>query len=879
MTILSVYRAPFEVTPQVAWLPDGLTLAELAQRMPGLPADFAARGVICVNGRAVARRAWDMIRPKARHNGVAVEVTFHAPPQGGEDGGKSVLALVASIALTAFTGGIAGGSMAGWLGQSFAAKTFGAYALATGVQLIGSLALASLSAPPVAKSSARVRNEGSASAQGNTLEPNGPIPLVIGERKVFPPLACEPLTYFDGPDEIVEAVFCLAGPHRISDIRVGAAAIADLGVEYETREGWPGDPRLTLTRRQSRTVQVQSELRGHVVDDTDGRALAESTGNVTDDLPQPYIAVTRAAPDRHWLHLTFPQGLHYQGSDTVRMRVPVRLQIRSVGDADWINLPELHFQAANIRQLRATIELVWTDRAATPSAARTEGWVEARRASPGQTEAPVTADWVADSAFGAAGDAYLSANNLGSTGVLGVECDRYTARILLDPADFPPATYELRIIRGAAFRTSDYDPASYTVDGDVWDFWGYQGSAPGQIVQSRDGISDALYLMRSVSVWDDHPVQTDEVALIAIRARNRALENVSCIAGRWVRDWDGTGWNDWVVTSNPAPHLHDIYHGAQNANPVPLASIDDAALLVWRADDHSVNMIAEGLSVAELANIVAGAGYARPYMSEVYGVARDYDRSAEAPVQIFTPRNSSGFSWSKAFAALPDGLRVSFADSALEYETRQITVAQAGLIGPPRLLEQVTYEGPVTEAEVRDRATYDLETGRRRNTFYSLEAPAQAVVARRGDLVAVQHDMISQWHGAGIVVDLTFDGAGDVTHITLDCDVQISAEPDLLSVPDLLAVSDMLTLGQSSGAIVRGPSGPSAVLPLANATGTTNVLELVTPISAASIYEGALVSVVLSAAEILRLIVFSVDPLDDYQARLTLVDEAPELWT
>lgn len=878
MTILSVYRPPFELTPQVAWLPEGLTLAELAARMPGLPSDFGARGVICVNGRAVERRAWAMIRPKARHNGVAVEVTFHAPPQGGEDTGKSVLALVASIALTAFTGGIAGGSMASLLGKSFAAKTFGAYALATGVQLIGSLALASLSAPPVAKPAARLRNEGAASAQGNTLEPNGPIPLVIGERKVFPPLACEPLTYFDGPDEVVEAVFCLAGPHRLTDIRVGAAAIADLGVEYETREGWPGDPRLTLARRQSRTVQVQAELRGHIVDDADGRALAQSTGNIADDLPQPYIAVTRAAPDRHWLHLTFPQGLHEKGSETVRLRVPIRLQMRAVGDVDWINLPELHFQAANIRQLRATIELLWTDRAATPSAARAEGWVEARRASPGQTATPVGADWAADAAFGSTGAEYMSSNNLGSAGVLGVECDRYTARILLDPADFPPATYELRITRGAAFAAADYDPAAYTVDGDVWDFWGYQGT-PGQIVRSRDGVSDALYLLRSVSVWDDHPVQTDEVALIAIRARNRALENVSCVAGRWVRDWDGAGWNSWVVTSNPAPHLRDIYLGALNANPVPLGAIDDASLLAWRADGHQVNAIAEDLSVAELAGIVAGAGYARPYMSEVYGVARDYDRSAEAPVQIFTPRNSSAFSWSKGFAALPDGLRVSFRDAAQDYETRQITVARAGLIGPPRLLEQVSYDGLVTEAEVRARAEYDLETARLRSTFYSLEAPVQAVVARRGDLVAVQHDMISEWHGAGIVLDVTFDGSGDVTHITLDSEVQISAEPDLLDVPDLLAVADMLTLGLSSGAIVRGPSGPSAVLPLANTGGATNLLELVTPIPASSIYEGALVSVVLSAAEILRLIVFSVDPLDDYQARLTLVDEAPELLT
>lgn len=110
VTILAVYREPFGIQPHVAYLPEDLTLAELAKRMPHLPHDFADRGTICINGRPVQRNAWRMIKPKPHHNGVPVEVTFHATPMGGSDeggGGKQILALVASIALIAFTGGIA----------------------------------------------------------------------------------------------------------------------------------------------------------------------------------------------------------------------------------------------------------------------------------------------------------------------------------------------------------------------------------------------------------------------------------------------------------------------------------------------------------------------------------------------------------------------------------------------------------------------------------------------------------------------------------------------------------------------------------------------------------------------------------------------------
>ena len=881
MTILAVYREPFGFEPQVAHLSEGLSLADLAKRMPGLPHDFRDRGTICVNGRPVARKAWGMIKPKPMHNGVPVEVTFHATPMGGggeDGGGKQILALVASLALIAVTGGIAANGIAS---LGIKGGTFLARAVAGGIGLVGSLALSALSAPPVARqndAAKRIVNEGAASAEGNVLEPNGAIPRVIGQRKVYPPLACEPFTYYDGRDEVVEAIFCLSGPHQLTDIRVGQASIADAGVEFETREGWAGDRPLLLVTRQAKTESVQQELVGHSVSDSDGRTLDSTTGSLTDALPLPYLSVTRNAPDVHQLQIAFPQGLHEKGSETVFLRVPLRIRMRLVGTTVWRNLPELHFQAANLRQLRATIELVWSDTPSfSPGAASSEGFVEARRRAPGQTVPPVSSDWVADPWFGTTGDEFMDAGNLGTTGVLYTTMTRFKAQIVLGTSSFPRGRYEIEIRRGAAFNSSTYVDTAYTNSGVVWDLFGAQGT-PGQIVRTRSGVSDSLYLVRSVSIWNQHPVPTDSLALIAVRARNRALESVSCVAGGWVRDWDGSGWNTWAVTDNPAPHIRDVYAGYLNANPVPTAMIDDPTLVAWRAQGWKCNAVVEDQSVAEVASIIAGCGYARPYMSEVYGVARDYDRSAEAPVQIFTPRNSSGFRWSKGFARVPDGLRVSFRDSAQDYETRQIVVPRPGFVGTPRVVEQVTYEGPVTEAEVIERATYDQLQAKYRATFYTLDAPVEAIVARRGDLVAVQHDLLSQYAGSGRITDWTLNGAGQVTSITLDSAVSIVNEPDLLAVSDLLAVPDMLDLGKKTGVIIRSSSGPSPVRALSNATGQTSTLTFATPIPAADVYEGALVAVGPTGSEVLRLIVFSVEPREDFTATLTLVDEAPEIW-
>ncbi len=884
---LAVYREFGSLAaPQVRWLPEGLTLAEMKAQMSCLPHDFDSRGVICINGRPVYRSAWGKIRPKARHNGSPVEITFHAPPMGGggKEGGKNILAIVAGIALTAITGFVAGGGLATKLGFSaklFGAGTVGATLAAAGVSLIGSLLLSALVPPPVIPTGKTVSNPGAASAEGNVLEPNGPIPRVLGQRKVYPPLACEPYTYFDGPDEVVEAIYVLNGPHQISDIRVGAAAIEGLtNVDFEVREGWPGDLPLELVERQTRTESVQSELRAHAVAAGDGRTLESPTGDFSAALPQPVTLATRDGPDEHLLHLIFPGGINKNASDSDFLRVPIRLRIRQVGSSTWRNLPELHFMAATPRQLRATIRLVWAEDASTsPGAAVTEGWVEARIATPAQTQSPAQPAWAADPYFdGGSGDAWMTASNLGTTRVAHLGMNRYTATIYLDTDNFPKGRYEIEVVRGQQVLNANWSSSAYTVSGTVWDLFSYAGT-PAVIAQTRNGVSDSVVILRSVSVWNAHPVPSSGLALVAIRARNRALERVSCVAGGYVRDWDGTDWRNWTVTSNPAPHYRDVLAGWQNLDPVPLPVIDDAGLVAWRtacaALGYQVNALIEDATVDDVLRIVAACGYAKPYNSEIWGVIRDYDRSADSPVQIFTPRNSRNFQWTKAFARLPDGLRINFRDATRDYDNHQITVFRPGVSSDSARLEQVTFEGLVRETEVIARGNYDLKTLDRRSVFYTLEAPAEAIICRRGDLVGVQHDALEVHGGSGRVIDITFNGSGNVTAIKLDCAVPVrTAATDVLGSADILAEPDVLTLGTKTGAMIRR-GGSITVHALGGTTGETDTLTFASPISPTGIDIGTLVSIGPLSREVRRLIVKDIEPGNDLTATIVMADEAP----
>ncbi|WP_439561162.1 hypothetical protein [Roseinatronobacter sp.] len=881
MSLYCVYRPPFsQLAPRVERLPDGLTLAELVARME-LPASFAEHGTVCVGGVPVPRGAWHLVRPKAVTGGVVNPVTFHAPIMGGGggDGGKNPVAAIFSVGLLLLSGGAAAGFFQTASGL-FAAKSVSAALLAGGISLVGSLLLNALVPPPTldGRGSGResqVRDSRrDASARGNVLEPNGVVTRVVGERRVFPPLLAEPLVTFDGEDEVVEAVYGLCGPHRLKDIQIGAAPASDIaGVNLETREGWPGDPRLLLINRYARTESVGQEITGHQVSPDDGKRLDELV-DVSLAIPQPSLVATRRAPDEHQLQIAFGQGLGRVAAPSDRLRVPLRIRIRLRGAAEWRNLPEVHYQGADFRALRATIKLSWQSGAdLSPTAGPAKGFVAAFADVPAQSLVPAGGDWLADPYFMGSGATYVDQNNLGSTGLRNYRMTRDVMEFYLDPEEFPRGVYEVEIRRGVAVRNASWSNSAYTLGGTIYNLFGYAGT-PAEIPYAREDMADTLTLQRSVSIWNRSPVQSDDFALIAVRARNVNIERVSVLAGGYVRDWNGVGWHDWAITDNPAPHYRDVLVGAQNLDPLPLQNLDDAGLVEWRAAcaaaGQTCNAVFEDTSVGEALSVIGGCGYARPYQSDRWGVIRDYDRSAEPPVQLFTPRNSANLTWSKGFARLPDGLRVSFDDAAQDYERRQITVFRKGVTRDTGRLEQVTYEGMTHEADVIARALYDLAQLEARATLFNIDVGHDAIVCRRGSLVGLVHDAVAENGGFARVLN------GGANGVHLDDQVMCSNEPMPRQVADFRAVASVRALGQRTQAQIRYPDGDIITVDLANATGRTDQIvfaDVLDPVPA-----GALLSTRVLTTEYRRMIVFDMKFNRDLGATLTLVDEAQEIF-
>jgi len=867
MTVRAIYRKPFSLDMPASGVNfrGGITVASIGKSL-GIGDEFEAEnGFALIDGVQVELSA-------IVQDGCKVEFG-HAVEGGGEDSGKQVLSIVAALGLSLATGGIAGGLLE-TAGGLFAAGSTSANLLAGGVGLIGSLLLNGLTPPPTFDG-ADDNTSRTAGVGSNALAANGIVPRVIGERRVAPVLLAQPLVTLRGRDEVVEAVYGLNGPHRLQDIKIGSAEASSMaGVETETRAGFAGAAPLKLLDRYGVTQSLNAELKGHLVE-SDEQATLSRDVDVTLATPQAMTLATRQSPDEHQIQIGFPQGIGRASDEGDKLRIPFRLRIRPSG-GDWVNLPELHYRAAETRLIRTAVRLLWQDEGTiAPEISATSGWVEAITTVSGQNVTPATDDWEADSYFyDGSGDVEMWGNNLGTTGVQHVYADADEVRIHLDPATFAPGQYEIEIRRGCAVRESTWSRSAYTVGGLYRDLFWYHGTKP-VIPQTREGLADTVAVLRSVSIWNKPPVTSDDFALIAVRARNVQVNDLTVLAGGWVKDWGGSAWDTWSITSNPAPHMRDIFAGAQNLDPLPEANIDDTNMMVpfrtfCTAQGYECNALLRGVSVYEATNMVAACGYGRAYMSEVWGVVWDRDRSADSPSQLFTPRNSAGFTIRKSFARLPDGLRVTFDNSANEWDTEQILVYRRGVSRDTGRTEQVRYEGIDTEAAAIARAEYDLAVLERRAATYSADVPPEAIVSRRGDLVAFSHDSLSARHGEGRVI------AGGASGVILDTVVPLVSELELYAVSDVYDIADLWDAGQQSAAAVRRADGTVDVVALTCTTGTSDTLTFAAPTT--HIDEGDLIAVGPVETEILRLVVASITPQSDLMASMSFVDEASELF-
>ncbi|ODT20459.1 MAG: hypothetical protein ABS35_19525 [Kaistia sp. SCN 65-12] len=291
-------------------LPAGLTLAELVGlAVPDLPEPGLARLRVSIVGPrgtwAIPREHWPRVRPAA-----GMTVVVRLVPGKGQMG--SILSVVVTIAAVAL-----GQLWALPLASALSISTGVASALITaGVGIGGNLLLQALF--PSRKDASGAKSHYTVEGFRNSLNPDGDVPMVLGEHRFAPPFAMTPYTQVIGDDQYAYLLLIVGlGPHRILDIKIGDTPLAEFNdVEIEIREGYETDQPHYLINQQ-------------VVEERVGVTL---TG--------PGKPETRATPrdiTRIELDLHLPAGMVWRKTDgTERLwYFDVRVEQRLAGTDTW----------------------------------------------------------------------------------------------------------------------------------------------------------------------------------------------------------------------------------------------------------------------------------------------------------------------------------------------------------------------------------------------------------------------------------------------------------------------------------------------------------------------------------------------------------------
>lgn len=308
----------------------------------------------------LALAEWDCTRPRP---GEMITVNI-LPGKGGDDGGKSPLQTVLTIASLAlsFAAPPAGSAFA-FLGQgpimALPKLTWGSIA-GFGLMAIGGL----VTAPPKPKLSALAQTGGLAKSSptyriddaGNQVQPYGQVPRTVGKVRWKPPLGARSYREVSGKELYYRLLLCLGkGPVNVLKIEVGETDISEFTHEKEIREGWAADAPLTL-------------FPNDVYEDSVGALMRQVDGWVSRN--------TQAGSEEAMIDVMAPRFAKITGASSREpVSVTLECQYAPLGQETWVDAPwqadgQAGFAAAGKIQMsdNSTVEVWYGGRFKFPSA-------------------------------------------------------------------------------------------------------------------------------------------------------------------------------------------------------------------------------------------------------------------------------------------------------------------------------------------------------------------------------------------------------------------------------------------------------------------------------------------------------------------------------
>ncbi|WPY94670.1 phage tail protein [Limimaricola variabilis] len=379
--------------------------------------------------------------------------------------------------------------------------------------------------------------------------------------------------------------------------------------------------------------------------------------------------------------------------------------------------------------------------------------------------------------------------------------------------------------------------------------------------------SDRTVLSAIQSVRPEYPITLDKpLALVAVRIKathqlNGALDSVNMLLEREGPVWDGAAWSTGY-SRNPASAFLTALRGPQNPYPVSDAEIDWDLLADWYQWCDAKGLKYDRIhdqpeALGEMLAAICAAGRATPRHDGLkWGVV--IDRPQELAIDHVNPRNSGEFGWQRSYFTPPHAFRVRFNDETAEYQEAERVVPWPGHTGPIDLTETIDLPGKTDPAEIwieARRRMYELI--HRIDAFSAIQDGASRV-ATRGDLVMGSFDVLSRTQVAARVRAVS----GQLVELDEEVDVEDGTDYGL-----------RFRVYENEEDVI----GTSLVRPAVAAASVTRAFRLSGTGAVPAV--GEVVHLGPVATESMPLRIRSIEPAEDFAARLLMVAAAPEIDT
>jgi len=350
------------------------------------------------------------------------------------------------------------------------------------------------------------------------------------------------------------------------------------------------------------------------------------------------------------------------------------------------------------------------------------------------------------------------------------------------------------------------------------------------------------------------------LALIAMRIKatdqlSSVIDTFNCVAESMCTAFTGSGYVTYAASRNPADLFRLVLQSPANALVVHSDLIDAETLENWwwycNQNGFTYDVVVEEpTSVYERLSLISAAGRAVPtFRDGKWSVI--WDRFDAPVVQHFTPRNSSNFSASRVYSRPPHGLRLKFLNEAKGWASDERIIYDDGYdAGNATLFESLETDGLTSEALNWKYGRYHIAQARLRPEKYSILVDWENIRCTRGDRVRLAHDVIKVGLFTGRVRAL---GIGTVT-----LDEQITQEA-----------------GKTYQIRFRLADGASVIREVVTVEGESNLVQIAGDGDLPA--PGDLFMFGEAERESIVCRVFEIAHQDELRARLTLVDDAPEL--